>query len=139
MAAVGAYLRDATRSEDVACRYGGEEFLLVLPGADAESAVARAEQIREGIKALSVRLEDCTLPGVTMSMGVSQLQPSDPNVDSAIAAADKALYVAKSGGRDRVRLSDEVEDLPPGVSGTTGYEEPVPEEEEPAHRASDAA
>jgi diguanylate cyclase (GGDEF)-like protein len=139
LAAVGAYLRDATRSEDVACRYGGEEFLLIFPGADGKAAVARAEQIRDGIKSLRVQLRDRMLPGITISMGVSQLRPSDSSVDSAITAADEALYIAKRGGRDCVRLSSEVEEPPLGVLGTTGYEEPVPREEEPAQRASDAA
>jgi diguanylate cyclase (GGDEF)-like protein len=132
LAAVGAYLRDATRTEDVACRYGGEEFLLVFPGADAKTATARAEQIRQGIKALVVQMAERTLPSVTVSMGVSELDPSDDSADAALAAADKALYIAKNGGRDRVVMAADVAGAPEGVQGTTGYEEPE-------HQASSAA
>jgi diguanylate cyclase (GGDEF)-like protein len=132
LAAVGTYLRDATRTEDVACRYGGEEFLLVFPGVEAKTATARAEQIRQGIKALVVQLAERTLPGVTVSMGVSEFDPADDSTEGALVAADKALYVAKNGGRDRVVMATEAVAAPAGAQGTTGYEEPE-------HPASSAA
>jgi diguanylate cyclase (GGDEF)-like protein len=125
LAAVGAFLRGATRADDVACRYGGEEFLVVLPGADEEKAAERAEEIREGIKALVTRLADHTLPGITMSLGVSQLDSEALTAEAALAAADRALYEAKNTGRNTVVRAGATE-APEAAQGSTGYEEPLP-------------
>jgi diguanylate cyclase (GGDEF)-like protein len=125
LAAVGRFLREVTRTDDVACRYGGEEFLLVWPTMDAIGARRRAEEIREGIKGLTVREGDRILPGITVSVGVAVMDPkSEATPDDTIRVADAALYRAKTGGRDRVITGDDL------------AAEPLSAAE---HRASDAA
>jgi diguanylate cyclase (GGDEF)-like protein len=125
LAAMGRYIREVTRTDDVACRYGGEEFLLVWPTMDADGALRRAQELREGIKHLTVRERDRILPGITVSVGVAVLDPtSAETADDAIRAADAALYRAKAGGRDRVLSADDLRvDSPRAVE----------------HRESDAA
>jgi diguanylate cyclase (GGDEF)-like protein len=109
LAAMGRYIRDVTRTDDVACRYGGEEFLLVWPTMDADGALHRAQELQQGIKALSVQEGDRILPGITVSVGVAVLDvTSDETADDAIRAADAALYRAKAGGRDRVMTADDL-------------------------------
>jgi diguanylate cyclase (GGDEF)-like protein len=125
LAAVGRFLREVTRTDDVACRYGGEEFLLVWPTMDAAGARRRAQEIREGIKGLTVREADRILPGITVSVGVAVMDPkSEATPDDTIRVADAALYRAKTGGRDRVMTADDL------------AKEPLSAAE---HRASDAA
>ena len=102
---VGKLLVRQIRGEDVACRFGGEEFCLILPGADLESARRRADQIRAEVGRLNVRHGPRSLGTITMSAGVS----SYPALSEGhlIAAADAALYRAKRAGRDRVEAADE--------------------------------
>jgi diguanylate cyclase (GGDEF)-like protein len=123
LAAVGRYLRESTRTDDVACRYGGEEFLLVWPTMDVAGARRRAEQIREGIKGLSVREGDRILPGVTVSVGVGVMEPgTDQQADDAIRLADAALYLAKTGGRDRVKTGADLEHPGEGSSAAEEWD-----------------
>ncbi len=125
LAVLGPYLREAVRADDIACRYGGEEFLLVFPGADLDQASQRAEQIRRGVKALEVSLEGRPLPGITVSMGVAQVAEGDASAEAALAAADRALYVAKSTGRDSVCAAGEEAQVPEDAQGATGYVDPA--------------
>ncbi len=97
---VGKFLRQHIRHEDIACRYGGEEFLLILPEANLEAVQHRAEQLRAGIKALELTYEGEMLR-VTSSFGVTTLS-EHPTIQNAVNAADDALYQAKKAGRDRV-------------------------------------
>ena len=99
---IGAFLQARVRVEDIACRYGGEEFLVILPEASLEDTVKRAEQLCVGIKGLNVRYQDQALGAVTVSLGVAVF-PEHGSTDEAIRkAADAALYRAKREGRDRV-------------------------------------
>ncbi|MCW1430762.1 diguanylate cyclase [Novosphingobium sp. JCM 18896] len=98
---VGAVLRHATREEGHAFRYGGEEFLLVMPGFDAERAAERAEDIRQRIAALDVTHHGGDLGPVTASLGVATA-PIQCTMDRLIQSADAAVYRAKALGRDRV-------------------------------------
>jgi diguanylate cyclase (GGDEF)-like protein/PAS domain S-box-containing protein len=97
-----AILDRNTRVSDICCRYGGEEFLIVLPQMDKKGAVARAEGLR-------ARIADAACgPGqirVTASFGVATYPDDGRSPQSLIAAADKALYAAKEGGRNRVATS----------------------------------
>ncbi|HEY0356970.1 MAG TPA: diguanylate cyclase, partial [Mycobacteriales bacterium] len=97
-------LGDGVRGGDVACRYGGEEFLVILPNAGQEDAVARAEDWRTGCAALRVTTDDGTdrTVGVTVSIGVATAPKDGADSAAVLAAADRALYAAKGGGRDRV-------------------------------------
>jgi diguanylate cyclase (GGDEF)-like protein/PAS domain S-box-containing protein len=101
---VGEFLRDRTRGEDIACRLGGEEFLLVLPEASLESTLQRAEEIRSGIKHLDVQFAGKVLGEITISLGVSAYPQHGATVEMLMAAVDKALYQAKSLGRDSVYI-----------------------------------
>lgn len=95
--ALGALLSEAGRDADIIGRFGGEEFLLVLPGADAEGALTFANRLLARIRALE--LEGLT---VTASIGHTQFDPNrDLKIESLLKRADEALYAAKNAGRDR--------------------------------------
>ncbi len=108
---MGTYLRSRVRGEDLACRYGGEEFILILPETTLEIAEKRAEEIREGVKHLHVSINGQTLGTITLSAGVA-VYP-DHGLDSLqlVRNADSALYQAKEQGRDRVIIAQRVTEL----------------------------
>ena len=112
---VGETLRSVFREEDVPCRFGGEEFVVLLPGATPAVAARRAEELRSKIEAISVRYAEGILPKVTISIGVAAFPKSGSNPMEVLKVADEALYVAKAEGRNCVRLSPgcrtEVEDV----------------------------
>ena len=99
---LGAVLGEAVRSNDIACRYGGEELLLVLPECNAATAQARLEQICLKIKQKKLVFGGRLLQTVTISAGVAQLSDELSSADELITAADRALYAAKRAGRDRI-------------------------------------
>jgi diguanylate cyclase (GGDEF)-like protein len=103
--ALGSLLQDSIRGGDIACRYGGEEFLLLLPDADAQETKGRADSLLSRIKALRIPFQGETLQ-VTISIGVSALSENASDIQEVITAADKALYRAKAQGRDRVVPAD---------------------------------
>jgi diguanylate cyclase (GGDEF)-like protein len=94
-------LREATREEDIACRFGGEEFVLVLAEIDEASLRARADQIRDAVRALNLRHQNQSMGKLTVSIGAAISGPHLRTVADLIAHADRALYQAKSAGRDR--------------------------------------
>jgi diguanylate cyclase (GGDEF)-like protein/PAS domain S-box-containing protein len=102
LVAVARLLCDRLRSEDVVCRYGGEEFVVVLPEADLETAQARAEQLRAAARQLSVSSAGRHLPPVTLSLGVASYRNHGDTRSAVLTAADAALYRAKHQGRDQV-------------------------------------
>jgi diguanylate cyclase (GGDEF)-like protein/PAS domain S-box-containing protein len=90
-----------TRQADIPCRYGGEEFLMVLPGASFEVAQARAERWRQEFEAMSVTYREHTMRA-TISLGVATYPLHSKDKDEVIRMADMALYEAKNSGRNRV-------------------------------------
>jgi diguanylate cyclase (GGDEF)-like protein len=94
------------RASDIICRYGGEEFLLVLPGMTEEGAIERAEQLRRSMAATRVNCGASQIT-VTASFGVASFPHHGRTTDELTAAADSALYSAKSHGRNRVDLCSE--------------------------------
>ena len=100
---VGAYLISQTRQYDLACRYDGEELVVVMPDASIGDTVMRAEEIRNGISQLKLVHDGQKLEPVTVSIGVSCFPDDGINADGLISSADKALYQAKEQGRDRVQ------------------------------------
>jgi diguanylate cyclase (GGDEF)-like protein len=103
---VGTFLRTQVRSSDVACRYGGEEFILILPEASPEITEMRAESIRRDIKKIPVEYDGQTLEAVTLSLGVAAFPAHGLTIDSVLRAADAALYRAKLDGRDRIVVAE---------------------------------
>ena len=103
--ALGTQLRLDTRVEDVPCRWGGEEFIVLLPNMPLEMACERAESWRARFAALSVRHEGQVL-STTISIGVAAFPQHGPAAQDAIRSADRALYLAKAGGRNRVVVAE---------------------------------
>jgi diguanylate cyclase (GGDEF)-like protein len=97
LAAIGGLLTRSVRVGDVACRYGGEELLVVLPNATAADATVRAEGWRTACAALEV-----DGLGITVSIGIAAAPTDGTDAAALLASADRALYVAKRSGRDRV-------------------------------------
>ncbi len=94
------------RSGDLVARYGGEEFAVILPNTDALGAVSVAEKIRLAVTDLQITHESSAIaPYVTVSVGVSTIIPThESEFQTLIDTADRALYQAKSQGRDRVKM-----------------------------------
>jgi diguanylate cyclase (GGDEF)-like protein len=98
----GGLIHDRLRSADLGCRYGGDEFCLLLPETDVEGGRAIAERLREAVSELSVEFEGRALK-TTVSIGLAGFRENDPgDLRGLLTKADQALYRAKRGGRDRV-------------------------------------
>jgi diguanylate cyclase (GGDEF)-like protein/PAS domain S-box-containing protein len=102
---IGRHLSTAVRGEDIACRFGGEEFVIILPKAGLGDAYRRAEALREGVKAGSLDESSRLYPTATMSVGVAAYPDHGTSVAELILAADSAMYLAKAQGRDRVVMA----------------------------------
>jgi diguanylate cyclase (GGDEF)-like protein len=98
----GELLAHATRGSDIACRFGGEEFAVILPGASLDNTRKRAEAIRASFEALDLVYGGQRLAPLSLSAGVSALPPGATQWGCVLQEADKALYAAKEGGRNRV-------------------------------------
>ncbi len=94
------------RKGDVACRYGGEEFVILLPGLAHEEALRRAEVLREQVSRLQTRSADADVGQITASFGVATYFGNDETWPETLKNADSALYQAKSGGRNCVRSAE---------------------------------
>ena len=103
---VANFLRTHIRSSDVACRYGGEEFILILPEASLEITQMRAGHMREDSRQIHVQYKEKTLEAVTLSLGVAVFPDHGSTNDEILGAADAAMYRAKREGRDRVVVAD---------------------------------
>ena len=103
---LGAFLNKFIRGSDIVCRYGGEEFLVVLPGSSKEHTRERAEELRSGVKQMLVYHLDKPLATCTISIGVSAYPADETSVERLLKAADNALYRAKREGRDRVVVAE---------------------------------
>ncbi|WP_371813314.1 diguanylate cyclase [Ruegeria sp. HKCCA4008] len=103
--AVGAALEQGCDRDEVACRIGGEEFMLILPDNSPEDAVTRAEQLRQAVEAVTVRYGEKALPRITISVGVAHYPAHGTMPQDLMRAADDALYVAKDKGRNQVHVA----------------------------------
>jgi diguanylate cyclase (GGDEF)-like protein len=102
LAAVGAVFGDTLRAGDFAGRYGGEEFLVLLPEAGDDSGLLIAERIRAGVAALRIGAVD---QPITISIGLAVIPDHSIDSETLLRAADGALYAAKNGGRNRTEIS----------------------------------
>jgi diguanylate cyclase (GGDEF)-like protein/PAS domain S-box-containing protein len=97
--------RKLFRVDDVICRYGGEEFGIILPESSAENAAIRANALREEIKKLDIRYKNHTLGTITLSIGVASFPEHGQTSEELLKAADQCLYKSKSAGRDTVTVA----------------------------------
>ncbi len=106
LSAIGLELKNAVRREDIPCRYGGEELAVIMPDAPLDIAASRAQEICERVRKLHVVHANRSIGPVTISIGVAELRSHGTTLEEVIRAADRALYQAKSQGRDRVEIAD---------------------------------
>lgn len=141
-------ISDSIRNRDIAGRYGGEEFLVILPEANLETSLKVASQVRTALEANRITVDDKTL-NVTVSLGVAQWSGREQFANS-IKRADKALYAAKKAGRNRTYYHDGQQCLPqiipegmsvqdPRTDSVTGLPSQVAFEEELSRRISEVS
>jgi diguanylate cyclase (GGDEF)-like protein/PAS domain S-box-containing protein len=103
---VGAGIQSVIRGEDIGCRYGGEEFTIILPRSTPAAARDKAETLRDVVRRLQVEDSGHYLGGLTLSVGVAVFPEHGATAEIVVKAADRALYQAKADGRDRIVVSD---------------------------------
>ncbi len=106
----GSLFAQGIRAEDIVCRFGGEEFVFILPTASLQATQSRAEKIRANLRELTILHRGQSLGPITASIGVAALPMHGTSPKEVLAAADAALYRAKSEGRDRVVVAGLLEE-----------------------------
>ena len=101
----GQFLARGVRAEDFVCRFGGEEFVVILPTADMNSSQTRGERLRSKMRELTVMHQGKSLGMITISIGVASFPQHGMSPKQLMAAANAALYEAKRGGRDQVAVA----------------------------------
>jgi diguanylate cyclase (GGDEF)-like protein len=117
---VGAFLIKSIRVEDTVCRFGGEEFVIVLPTASAEASHSRAERIRAKLRELTVLHQGLSMGKITVSIGVAALPANGTSAAELLAAADAALYRAKRAGRDQAVVAEPLATTEMAAAAVTG-------------------
>jgi diguanylate cyclase (GGDEF)-like protein/PAS domain S-box-containing protein len=102
---VGDLFRKLFRVDDVICRYGGEEFGIILPESSAENAAIRANALREETKKLAIQYKNHAVGRITLSIGVACFPEHGQTSEELLKAADQCLYESKSAGRDKVSVA----------------------------------
>jgi diguanylate cyclase (GGDEF)-like protein len=97
--------REHFRGDDVVCRYGGEEFAVILPESNAADAARRADHLRSDAKTIEIRHQGQLLNPVTFSVGVAAFPENGATAEEILRAADQSLYQSKAEGRDRVTVA----------------------------------
>jgi len=126
---VACTLSMVMRDVDLVCRYGGEEFAIILPATDSKGAVLAAERARTAIERMVVESSGQNLK-VTISGGIAEVVPNE-DLDALVARADQGLYASKKGGRNCVHLHDGKNLLKNGVAEPTAKEPVVEAKAEP--------
>ncbi len=112
---LGMLISSMVRGTDVPCRYGGEEFIILMPDAPAEICAARAEELRLAAKRMSIQLDGAQLQSISISLGVAA-SARGGRAAQLVQAADAALYAAKHAGRDQVCVARAPESEAAGAS-----------------------
>lgn len=115
LGAIGAQLERFTRSTDVRCRYGGDEFVVILPETPVLGAQQVAEGLRQEIAKIKIGPDDERVP-ISISIGVAAAVPGELDAKAFIHRTDEALYRAKSAGRNRLCVA-----IPPSMPGPTSH------------------
>jgi diguanylate cyclase (GGDEF)-like protein len=102
---VAGLFRRFTRAEDILCRYGGEEFTIIMPDITTQAAVARGERLRQEVAQLSQQPSNQKFELISISVGIALYPQDGTSSVELLCRADEALYRAKRAGRDRVMLS----------------------------------
>jgi diguanylate cyclase (GGDEF)-like protein len=106
LVAFSRLLHNNFRSEDIACRLGGEEFVMIMPEMDRVVAERRAQEMLDATAAIRLMHEGQALPPITVSIGLAVFPQDGEQPDQLMALADQALYRAKSEGRNRLCFAD---------------------------------
>jgi diguanylate cyclase (GGDEF)-like protein/PAS domain S-box-containing protein len=114
----GTFLFKSIRAEDFVCRFGGEEFVVILPTADLAATRGRAERVRLKMKELTIVHQGRSMGMITISVGVAVFPEHGMSPKELMAAADAALYEAKRGGRDQVVVATAKDVESPALPGT---------------------
>jgi diguanylate cyclase (GGDEF)-like protein/PAS domain S-box-containing protein len=101
---LGRVFREHLREGDILCRYGGDEFVIVLPDSSVEDSLKRVEQIRIFVRKLQVQYGEHLLGAISFSAGIAQADNNRVNATELLRAADEALYAAKLAGRDQTAV-----------------------------------
>ncbi|MBV1908425.1 MAG: GGDEF domain-containing protein [Kangiellaceae bacterium] len=102
---VSKIILDSCRDTDIVCRYGGEEFIVIAKSRDSQEVKVIAERIRESIQSTTIDIGNQRLINITISAGISSCGDNKSNDFNIVAAADRALYRAKSAGRNCIRIA----------------------------------
>ena len=102
---MGDFFRSHFRGDDVICRYGGEEFAIILPESSAQDAAVRADLLRLAAKDLKLTHHGVTLDSVTISAGIAGYPEHASTATELLNVADTCLYEAKTKGRDRIAVA----------------------------------
>ena len=111
-------LQSHSRGEDIACRQGGEEFVLIMPEMELSVAVRRAQDFMAGMSSISIVHEGRTLPPLTTSVGLAVFPLHGRRPDELLARADQALYEAKNRGRNQIVVAQGIDE--PALSPSHG-------------------
>jgi diguanylate cyclase (GGDEF)-like protein/PAS domain S-box-containing protein len=112
---LGELLRENLRQSDIICRYGGEEFVIVLIDTSSEEIRVRLEKIQKMVKEIHIQKDKERIAGVTVSIGLVEAHDSDWNTSRLLREADEALYAAKRAGRDCIVVYPAKDKQPPTV------------------------
>ena len=105
----GAFFNQSVRKSDIACRFGGEEFVLVLLDSPLGACRQHIETICERVKEMQIRYGDQLLGTMTLSVGIVEGPSQNMTVEDFLRAADEAMYSAKRAGRDRIVVINDLD------------------------------
>jgi diguanylate cyclase (GGDEF)-like protein len=116
--ALAEFFLKKLRASDIVCRYGGDEFVLVLPDTDLQQVADRLNRMRAEVRNMQCEYEGRILPAASVSIGVAQWPDHGASSEDLIQAADSALYAAKHGGRDQVCIFAAAQNRAPAPDST---------------------